>query len=95
MRYKFTKILVLLVCWLCAIQAQGQSFIVDPGSIQLESTASNWQTAVINGFVLSGNIGLSFYRVAIPPLEVGLPLYKGPDDDHDWIMNRDAVKQIA
>lgn len=95
MRIKGTKILILVACWCCALKVQAQCLIVGPTSIHLEQTASNWQTTILTGFVLSGNVGFTYYRVDIPPLEIGLPRYTGPDDDRQWIMTRRAVKDIA
>ena len=95
MRYKLTKILVLVVCWLCCVPVLGQSYIVDPTSIHLEETASNWRSTILTGFALSGTYGFAFYRVEIPPIEVGVPKFIGPDSDRHWLMDREVKKAIA
>ena len=92
---QFTKILFWVVCLLLHITLRGQALVVDPASIQVEETASNWQTALLDGFKLFGSYGFATYKVEIPKLEVGLPIQLGEAHEHEWILKRTAQNTIA
>ena len=92
---KGSKKLLWVICLCLHISLQGQSFIVDPSSIEIEETASNWQTTIITGFVLTGNYGFSLFRVEIPPVEVGFPIRLGETHDNAWIIKSRAKKDIG
>lgn len=78
-----------------AFQACSQSFIVDPTSIHIEKVSSNWQVAVIYGFRLTGSYGFQFYRVDIPPIEVGMPVQLSEKHDRAWVIASRARKDIG
>lgn len=92
---KLTKISLLVGVLLACVRLAAQSYIVDPASIHIEETASNWQATILTGFVLSGNYGSVFYRVDLPPMEVGFPIQLGASHDYMWIMRSVAARDIA
>lgn len=95
MRYKLTKILVLVGLGLLCQRLSAQAYVLDPNSVHLEQTAANWRTCILSGMLLSGSYRFVRYEVALPPLEVGVPIQIGPDDDPEWIMRRTACEAIA
>ncbi len=95
MKGPIIKILIGVGCLLFHVSVWGQSFIVDPASIHIEETASNWQTAILTGLVLSGNYGFAYYRIDFPPIEAGLPKQIGTGEEADWIHSRRAQRIIG
>ena len=95
MRYKLTKILLLVGVGLLCQRLSAQAYVLDPSSVHLEQTAANWRTCILSRMLLSGSYRFVRYEVALPPLEVGTPIQIGPDDDPEWIMTRATREAIA